>query len=47
MVYGRAPLWYFAQPTALTRPGKRIEKLASTVARADTVLNGLHELSRR
>ncbi|MCF3594012.1 transglutaminase family protein [Rhodobacteraceae bacterium LMO-12] len=45
MVYGRAPLWYFAQPTALTRPGKRIEKLANTVARADSLLNGLHELS--
>lgn len=45
MVYGRAPLWHFAQPTPLTRPGKRIEKLASTVAKADNVLDGLHDLS--
>ena len=45
MVYGRAPLWHFAQSTALTRPGKRIEKLARSVARADNVLDGLHDLS--
>lgn len=45
MVYGRAPLWHFAQSTALTKPGKKIEKLARTVARADTLLNGLHDLS--
>ncbi len=45
MVYGRAPLWHFVQPTALTRPGKRIEKLARSVTVADSVLAGLHDLS--
>ena len=30
---------------ALTRPGKRIEKLARSVTGADSVLAGLHDLS--
>ena len=28
-VYGRAPLWYFCQPTPLTKAGERIEELAA------------------
>jgi len=44
-VYGRAPLWHFSQSTPLTRPGKRIEKLARAVEKAGNVLDGLHDLS--
>lgn len=45
MVYGVAPLWHFKSPTELTMPGSSILKLAKTVDQADTVLNGLHDLS--
>jgi transglutaminase-like putative cysteine protease len=45
MVYGRAPLWHFAQATALTEPGARIKGLARIVGETDTILNGLHDLS--
>ncbi len=44
-VYGRAPLWHFVQPTALTMPGPRIKKLAEVIEQSDTKLNGLHALS--
>ena len=44
-VYGKAPLWHFRQPTALTEPGPHIKELARTVEGEDTTLNGLHALS--
>jgi transglutaminase-like putative cysteine protease len=43
-VYGRAPLWHFAQPTRLTMPGDAITKL-SKVIRADAPVESLHSLS--
>ncbi len=45
MVYGRAPLWHFAQETSLTTAGKRITELGQILSKADTTLNGLHDLS--
>jgi len=45
MVYDRAPLWHLAQPTALTEPGELIKSLSSILRQADTILNGLHDLS--
>jgi transglutaminase-like putative cysteine protease len=44
-VYGRAPLWHFAQPTPLTQAGDRIKSLAPTVLKSASVLDGLHDLS--
>ena len=44
-VYGRAPLWHFAQSTDLTRPGPKVAALANIVSEADTALAGLHALS--
>ncbi len=45
-VYGRAPLWHFQQPTELTTAGVGVRALSNVVTQADTVLNGLHALSR-
>ena len=45
MVYGRAPLWHFAQPTPLTEPDTDIIAIAAIVAQTGTVLDGLHALS--
>lgn len=44
-VYGRAPLWHFAQNTALTEPGPRIQALAEPLMATEDKLGGLHELS--
>lgn len=44
-VYGRAPLWHFAQNTRLTEPGEAVKMLAQTVAKHDDKLSGLHALS--
>jgi len=44
-VYGRAPLWHFAQSTELTKPGDTIVDLAQTVAKHDDKLTGMHALS--
>lgn len=44
-VYGRAPLWHFLEPTALTQPADRIRDLAACIARRATQLDGLHALS--
>ncbi|MEM9717420.1 MAG: transglutaminase family protein [Pseudomonadota bacterium] len=43
--YGRAPLWLFLQDTILTTAGPNIEKLASLITSAKSVLDGLHQLS--
>lgn len=43
--YGRAPLWHFAQSTALTKPGETVLSLAQTVAKHDDKLSGMHALS--
>lgn len=45
MVYGRAPLWHFAQETPLTKPGARITELSGILGRAGNILSGLHDLS--
>lgn len=45
MTYGRAPLWHFMQPTALTAKGAGSAKLAGIVAAQATELDGLHALS--
>ncbi|ABG33546.1 transglutaminase family protein [Roseobacter denitrificans] len=44
-VYGRAPLWHFAQATPLTRAGPQISALAETVGSGKDPLDGLHALS--
>lgn len=45
MVYGRAPLWYFTQPTPVTEAGAGVAALLPVLRDSDTVLNGLHALS--
>lgn len=45
MVYGRAPLWHFMQPTPLTSSGARVRALADVVKKQGTPLAGLHALS--
>ena len=44
-VYGRAPLWYFLQPTALTEAGPRISELADALPEAASDVDMLHALS--
>jgi transglutaminase-like putative cysteine protease len=44
-VYGRAPLWHFAQATALTHAGAGVRDLARNFTRAKDALTGLHDLS--
>lgn len=44
-VYGRAPLWLFAQNTPLTRSGPQVKALAKTLSSARDTLDGLHRLS--
>ncbi|UYV37046.1 transglutaminase family protein [Rhodobacteraceae bacterium D3-12] len=44
-VYGRAPLWHFAQATALTQAGPGIKDLSKVLPKQSNVLDGLHELS--
>jgi len=44
-VYARAPLWVFEQPTAMTKAGPGIKKLAETAMSYDSALDGLHALS--
>ncbi|MDU9004436.1 transglutaminase family protein [Sedimentitalea todarodis] len=44
-VYGCAPLWHFAQATALTSPGDRVQALAKVLGQSDSDLAGLHALS--
>lgn len=44
-VYGRAPLWHFAQSTELTEPGDAIKTIAQTVAKYDDKIAGLHAMS--
>ncbi|MEL6838056.1 MAG: transglutaminase family protein [Pseudomonadota bacterium] len=44
-VYGRAPLWHFAQNTSTTYAGDGVTALAQVVGQHDTLLDGLHALS--
>lgn len=44
-VYGRAPLWHFAQATPLTTAGAGVRDLARHFTRAKDALTGLHDLS--
>ncbi|MDW3222025.1 MAG: transglutaminase family protein [Paracoccaceae bacterium] len=44
-VYGRAPLWHFAQSTPLTEPGTGVVALAGVLGQHDAPLSGLHALS--
>jgi len=44
-VYGRAPLWLFAQSTSLTQAGAQVKELAKTLSSARDTLDGLHDLS--
>ncbi|WP_300034024.1 transglutaminase family protein [uncultured Roseobacter sp.] len=44
-VYGRAPLWYFQQPTALTEAGPLLSDLADTVSGYANELEQFHALS--
>ncbi len=45
---GHMPLWAFTVPTALTRPGPQIRKLAASIGnRPESLLEDLHELSNR
>lgn len=43
--YGRAPLWHFAQPTPLTRPGDAIKALPRLSGSPENHLSDLHTLS--
>lgn len=44
-VYGRAPLWHFQQPTALTTPGEAIRDLPRIPVETEDQIPGLHDLS--
>jgi transglutaminase-like putative cysteine protease len=44
-VYGRAPLWHFAQSTRLTEPREAIRKLSDVLLSQADHLGGLHALS--
>jgi transglutaminase-like putative cysteine protease len=44
-VYGKAPLWLFAQQTALTEPGEAIRGLAAMLENPAQSVAALHELS--
>lgn len=44
-VYGRAPLWHFAQATPLTEAGEAVRALSDRVARTGDPLTSLHDLS--
>ncbi len=44
-VFGRAPLWHFLQPTALTMPGEAIRALPKITSDASAQLSDLHTLS--
>lgn len=44
-VYGRAPLWHFAQPTPLTVAGDGVKALVRVLETATDLLTGLHDLS--
>ncbi|WP_296419140.1 transglutaminase family protein [Pseudooctadecabacter sp.] len=44
-VYGRAPLWYFQQPTALTTAGDGVTALADSVRNVTGDLDRYHALS--
>lgn len=43
--YGRAPLWHFRQPTALTTPGDAIKALPRVSSNPETQISELHDLS--
>ncbi|WP_019956417.1 transglutaminase family protein [Yoonia vestfoldensis] len=44
-VYGRAPLWHFAQSTHLTAPGAGVREFARTLGKMKDPLASLHDLS--
>lgn len=44
-VFGRAPLWHFRQPTALTRPGAAIKALPRITSDVSAQIAELHGLS--
>jgi transglutaminase-like putative cysteine protease len=44
-VYGRAPLWHFAQSTTLTKPGDKIKELSRVIDSTPDQVKGLHALS--
>lgn len=44
-VYGRAPLWHFAQSTPLTAPGAGVRDLARALGKIKDPIASLHDLS--
>ncbi|MBQ1204105.1 MAG: transglutaminase family protein [Loktanella sp.] len=44
-VYGRAPLWHFAQSTFLTAPGAGVRELARSLGKMKDPVTSLHDLS--
>jgi transglutaminase-like putative cysteine protease len=44
-VYGRAPLWHFAQPTPLTKAGSVVKATVAKVGKSPDLLTFLHDLS--
>lgn len=46
MVFGRAPLWHFTEPTSLTRPGPALRALAKGLRGRTPTVPDLHGLSR-
>lgn len=44
-VYGRAPVWLFAQTTELTTAGPHVQDLSKTLSSSQNTLDGLHDLS--
>ena len=44
-VYGRAPLWHFAQSTFLTAPGAGVRDLARSLGKMKDPVASLHDLS--
>lgn len=43
--YGRAPLWHFVEPTALTEIGPNVLRFSKVICTHDNTLDGLHALS--
>jgi transglutaminase-like putative cysteine protease len=46
MVYGRAPLWHFREPSSLTQAGPALKAMAQTMAQDGDQLTELHNLSQ-
>ncbi len=45
-VYGIAPLWHFKQSSPRTEAGKNVRLLSKTIGKNESILGGLHALSK-